>query len=88
MSEDSLEQEVLSHVGMDRRSFIRKLLVGTAFAIPAVASFEMGLLSSGSADATTSNGRPVPTTTTVPPTTTSRPTTTTTTSPPTTTPPR
>jgi hypothetical protein len=55
VSEDSLEDEVLSKVGMDRRSFIRKLLIGSAFAVPAVASFDMAFLGAGSADATTSN---------------------------------
>jgi hypothetical protein len=36
---------------MNRRGFIRKLIVGSAFAVPVVASFEM--LASPSADGTT-----------------------------------
>lgn len=55
MSEESLERDVLAHVGMDRRTFVRKLILGTAFAVPVIASFEMGLLGPSSADATTSN---------------------------------
>ena len=52
MSEDHLEKEVLGKVRMDRRNFIKKAIVGTAFAIPAIASFDM-LAMSGSADGVT-----------------------------------
>src|SRR3954447_15617522 len=52
MSEDHLEREVLGKVRMDRRNFIKKAIVGTAFVMPAIASFDM-LAMSGSADGTT-----------------------------------
>ena len=41
MSEDFLEREVLGRVHMDRRAFVKKLIIGAAFAAPAVASFDM-----------------------------------------------
>src|SRR5438874_45155 len=41
MSEDQLDHDVLSRVGIDRRSFIKKVVIGTAFAVPVVASFDM-----------------------------------------------
>src|SRR5258708_255001 len=41
MSEDQLENDVLRRAGMDRRNFIKKIVVGTAFAVPVVVSFDM-----------------------------------------------
>ena len=41
MSEDFLEREVLGRVPMDRRAFVKKLVLGAAFAVPAIASFDM-----------------------------------------------
>jgi hypothetical protein len=55
VSEEFLEREVLSRVNMDRRAFVKKFIVGAAFAVPAVASFEM-LASSKGYGALTPNG--------------------------------
>lgn len=41
MSEEFLEREVLDRVAMGRRAFVKKLVLGAAFAIPAVTSFNM-----------------------------------------------
>ena len=42
VSGDALERdEVLARVRMDRRGFVKKLVVGAAFASPVVASFAM-----------------------------------------------
>ncbi|MCU1449414.1 MAG: hypothetical protein JWP02_1584 [Acidimicrobiales bacterium] len=58
MSEDHLEREVLGKVGMDRRNFIKKVIVGTAFAAPVLASFDMLAMgtASGVPACTTPNG--------------------------------
>jgi hypothetical protein len=57
MSEDHLEREVLGEVGMDRRNFVKKLVLGAAFAVPVISSFDM-LTSSvaGGQTCTASNG--------------------------------
>ncbi|MCU1451849.1 MAG: hypothetical protein JWP02_4019 [Acidimicrobiales bacterium] len=57
MSEDHLEREVLGDLGLDRRSFVKKLVLGAAFAVPVISSFDM-LTSSvaGGATCTASNG--------------------------------
>jgi hypothetical protein len=47
MSEDFLEREVLGRVSMDRRSFVKKLVAGAAFAVPVIASFDMLTSQSG-----------------------------------------
>lgn len=41
MSDDKLEREVLSHVSPDRRAFIKKSVLATAFAAPVIESFAM-----------------------------------------------
>ena len=41
MPEEFLEREVLGRVGMDRRAFVKKFIVGAAFAVPAIVSFDM-----------------------------------------------
>ena len=41
MSEEFLEREVLGRVSMNRRAFVKKFIVGAAFAVPAIASFDM-----------------------------------------------
>jgi len=41
MSNETLEREVLSRVTTERREFIKKYLLGPAFAAPLVASFFM-----------------------------------------------
>jgi len=55
MSEDELERELLSKVDVDRRSFIKRA-IGSAFAVPIVASFSMDALSSDAVAARTPNG--------------------------------
>ncbi len=59
MSEDQFEKEILGKAAIDRRSFIKKVIVGSAFAAPVVASFNMFAMSgsaSGQTTCTTSNG--------------------------------
>ncbi len=41
MSEDQFEHDILGKAAMGRRSFIKKVILGTAFAIPVIASFDM-----------------------------------------------
>lgn len=41
MSEEEFDREVLEGVPMDRRTFVKRVVLGTAFAIPVVASFPM-----------------------------------------------
>jgi hypothetical protein len=48
MSEQELD-EVLTHVGVDRRTFVKRIVLGTAFAVPVVASFEMDSLAAAPA---------------------------------------
>ena len=55
MSEDQLENEVLSQVAMDRRTFVRRIVLGSAFALPVIASFPLGALGAGTGDALTPN---------------------------------
>jgi hypothetical protein len=38
-------EEVIGRVGHDRRTFVRRLVIGTAFAAPIVSSFDMNSLS-------------------------------------------
>lgn len=33
--------EILDHVGGDRRDFLKKMVVGTAFAVPVISSFSL-----------------------------------------------
>ncbi len=55
MPDEDFEREVLSGVPVDRRAFVRRMVVGTAFAVPAVASFSMVGLTPASADAISPN---------------------------------
>jgi hypothetical protein len=55
MSEE-LERDVLGKVGIDRRAFVKRLIIGTAFAVPAVSSFSMASLSASSTEGQTPNG--------------------------------
>lgn len=41
MDEDRLDAEVLARVPLDRRQFVKRMVVTTAFATPVVASFTM-----------------------------------------------
>ena len=54
MSEEQLERELLGQVAVDRRTFMRRYVVGAAFAAPVVASFFMRS-SAGHATTFTSN---------------------------------
>lgn len=56
MSDDELEREILSKVGFDRRAFVKRMILGSAFAVPIVASFEMDTLTSHAQAARTPNG--------------------------------
>lgn len=51
MESDPLHDEVLSRVGMSRRDVVRRLIAGTAFAFPVIASFDMASLTTSVADA-------------------------------------
>jgi hypothetical protein len=55
MSEEQLEREVLSRVELDRRSFVKRVVLGTSFAVPVVASFQMDALTMNSASALVPN---------------------------------
>jgi hypothetical protein len=46
VTDDALE-EILGRVPISRRKFVRRVVLGSAFAVPFVASFEMGTLSAG-----------------------------------------
>ena len=50
--DEAIEREVLSRVGTTRRSFIKRLAVTTAFAVPVVTSFDIDDLLMSTADAT------------------------------------
>ena len=83
--------EALDDVGADRRSFLKRVVVGSAFAVPVVASFSMsgvqavyaqsstasGSVSGGGASATTTTSQGNTTTTTTNPNQTPSTTTTT-----------
>ena len=55
MANDDLKTEALERVDPDKRDFIRKVATGTAFAVPAIASFSMDGLTLNRANAETSN---------------------------------
>ena len=46
-----VDPEVLAHVDADNRSSLRKLVLGTAHAVPAIASFALAGLSANEAHA-------------------------------------
>ncbi len=54
MSDDELDREILKRVPMDRRAFIRRAVIGAAFAAPVVASFAAGELAGGDRASATS----------------------------------
>jgi hypothetical protein len=56
MSDEELEREVLARVGMDRRAFVKRMVLGSAFAVPIVASFDMEHLTSDALASRTPNG--------------------------------
>lgn len=51
MSREPLQDDALSKVELSRRDLIRRLVLGTAFAVPVVASFDMSSLTVSTADA-------------------------------------
>ena len=57
MSEEPID-DVVNRVGTDRRTFVRRLMVGTAFAAPVVSSFAMSTLSTRVAAAQTNQTSP------------------------------
>src|SRR5688500_11688552 len=50
-----VEREILERVRMNRRGFVRKVIVGTAFATPVLASFDMRSMTAYAADCQTAN---------------------------------
>lgn len=50
-----IENEVLDSVALNRRAFVKKVVLGSAFAVPLVASFEMRSLTASAADCITPN---------------------------------
>ena len=55
MEPDRLNDEVLSRVEINRRELVRRLVIGTAFAVPMLSSFDMAALTTSSANALTPN---------------------------------
>ena len=53
MSDEEFEREIAGRLAFDRRAFIRKMVVGAAFAAPAIASFNMVGLGAGTAEGRT-----------------------------------
>ena len=55
--------EILDHVGGDRRDFLKKMVVGTAFAVPVISSFSLhGMQAAFAQSPTASAGGTTPTT--------------------------
>ncbi|HUC38153.1 MAG TPA: twin-arginine translocation signal domain-containing protein [Acidimicrobiales bacterium] len=52
MEEFDPADEVAEHVGFDRRSFVKRVALGAAFAVPAVTSFSMSGVNSAYAQPT------------------------------------
>jgi hypothetical protein len=62
MSEDF--ERALEGVSDDRRAFLRKMVVGTAFAVPVVSSFSMAGVQAAFAQTPAVSARPAPSETT------------------------
>jgi hypothetical protein len=65
MSDDELQRDVLDHVGIDRRAFVRRVVLGSAFAVPVVGSWSMKALANPvptkpPAGANQTSGNPLP----------------------------
>ncbi|MGH9028900.1 MAG: hypothetical protein ACRDV4_04720 [Acidimicrobiales bacterium] len=41
MDEPEAADEVAEHVGFDRRAFVKRVVIGSAFAVPVITSFSM-----------------------------------------------
>jgi hypothetical protein len=52
---ESADPEVLAHVDAAKRASLRKLVIGTAYAVPAIASFSLAGLSTSEAALYVSN---------------------------------
>ena len=50
-----MENEVLASVALNRRGFVKKVVLGSAFAVPLVASFDMRSLNASAADCLSPN---------------------------------
>jgi hypothetical protein len=70
-----LSDEILDRVGDDRRSFLKKMVVGTAFAVPVVSSFSLHGMQSAFGQTPTTSVPPSTTATTATTTTTTTTTT-------------
>jgi hypothetical protein len=57
VSEEPFE-EIVERVGTDRRAFVRRMIVGTAFAVPIVSSIDVNSLSMKVAGAATNQTSP------------------------------
>ncbi len=55
MGSEESEERVLRNVDASRRAFLKKLILGSAFVVPVVASFTMGSLDAEKASAYPSN---------------------------------
>jgi hypothetical protein len=71
--------EIFDHVGDDRRAFLKKMAIGTAFAVPIVSSFSLTGMQASFAQTASSSAPAATSTSTSSTTTTAAPTTTTTT---------
>lgn len=60
MSESEFTDEILGRVDVDRRTFVKRAILGSAFAVPIVASFEMGTLTAHAKSSQTGNGTTQP----------------------------
>lgn len=58
LASDPQHDEILERVDVNRRRFVGRLIVGSAFAAPVVSSFSMGGVSSVFAQDTNVSGRP------------------------------
>jgi hypothetical protein len=58
MSTEQLDREVLDRLNTEeRRAFVERVVQGTSYTAPVVASFDLDSLTMGSASALTPNGR-------------------------------
>ena len=55
MGSDEAEEKVLGSIDKSRRAFLKKLILGSAFVVPAIASFSMSGLGVGEAHAFVTN---------------------------------
>ena len=58
MSDSDINTKFIERIDQGRRSSIRKMVLGTAFLVPTIASFSMSGLAVNHANAYVSNARP------------------------------